>query len=390
MNKYIPYAKHHITEEDIDAVIDILRSDYITQGPLIERFETAIKNYCDADHAVAVCNATAALHISCLALGLKVGDYLWTSPNTFVASANCGLYCGAKVDFVDIDPMTYNISVQALEKKLQQAEKQGTLPKILVVIHFAGHPADLQSIKALSDKYHFHIIEDAAHAIGSSYQQKKTGSCEFSDLTIFSFHPAKIITTGEGGMILTNQTRLAEQLKLFRSHGITRDAEIAANKGAWHYQQLVLGFNYRMTDIQAALGLSQFQSIDQFLQRRQAIAARYDQALANLPIQLPKIVGRIESAWHLYVIRLQTEILKYSRKQVFDELREAQIGVQIHYIPVHTQFYYHQIGFREGDFPEAEHYYQQAISLPIYATLTDDQQNYVIDTLRNIIDWKLQ
>ena len=385
MNKYIPYAKHHITEADIAAVVNILKSDFITQGPLIEHFETAIKDYCGANHAIAVCNATAALHIACLALGLKEGDYLWTSPNTFVASANCGLHCGAKVDFVDIDPITYNISVAALEKKLQQAEKQGTLPKVLVVIHFAGQPADMQKIKALADKYHFRIIEDAAHAIGSSYQQQKTGSCRFSDLTIFSFHPAKIITTGEGGMILTNQQELAERLKLLRTHGITRDAKIAADAGAWHYQQLALGFNYRMTDIHAALGLSQFQSIDQFLQRRNEIVERYNEGLSNLSIILPKIVGEVKSAWHLYVIRLQTEALKSSRKQIFDQLREAQIGVQIHYIPVHTQPYYRHLGFKEGDFPEAEHYYQQAISLPIYAALTADEQDYVIDTLGKVV-----
>lgn len=387
MTDYIPYGRHDISQEDIDAVITVLNSDWITQGPAIERFEQAVANYCGAKYAVAVSSATAALHISCLAAGLGQQDVLWTSPNTFVASANCGLYCGAKVDFVDIDSNTYNLNVDELERKLIEAEKQGYLPQVLVTVHFAGQSCEMDKIAVLSQKYGFKIIEDASHAIGGSYQKQAIGSCLFSDMTVFSFHPVKIITTGEGGMVLTNQEELYQKLIRLRSHGITRNPDLMQGEshGSWYYQQLELGFNYRMTDIQAALGASQMQRLDKFVERRWFLANRYNQLLQDLPLILPWQDPDTKSSWHLYVIRLKLNKIDKTRQQVFEELRQEKIGVNVHYIPIHTQPYYRQLGFSWGDFPEVEKYYQEAISLPLYYSLTHEDQDRVVTTLQRIL-----
>ncbi len=383
----IPYGRQDISAADIAAVVETLQSDWLTQGPAIERFEQAVADYCGARYAVAVCNATAALHLACIAAGLGPGDTLWTSPNTFVASANCGLYCGATVDFVDIDPASYNLSISALEQKLDSAQRNGKLPKIVIPVHFAGQSCDMENIAALSRRYGFSVIEDASHAIGGRYRDTVVGSCAFSDMTVFSFHPVKIITTGEGGMILTNREDLYEKLKRLRSHGITRDARFMRGEpdGPWYYQQIDLGFNYRMTDIQAALGTSQLQRLDEFVQRRHELAARYQDLLADLPLTLPWQHPDTRSAFHLYVIRLQLDRISKSHRQVFEELRQAGVGVNLHYIPVHLQPYYHQLGFRPGDFPEAEKYYGEAISLPLYPGLGEADQDSVAAALRSIL-----
>jgi len=383
----IPYGKQNINEADIQAVMDVLQSDFITQGPAIERFEKVVADYCGSQYAVAVSSATAALHIACLAAGLGPGDRLWTSPITFVASANCGLYCGATVDFVDIDPQTYNLSIPALEAKLKDAKTNGTLPKVVIPVHLAGQSCDMAAIRRLADDYGFTVIEDASHAIGGSYQGHKVGSCRFSDMTVFSFHPVKIITTGEGGMVLTNNPQCYEQLALLRSHGITRNPAQMENEppGPWYYEQIALGFNYRMTDIQAALGASQMQRIDAFVQRRHELAKRYNQKLAHLPVALPWQHPDTHSAFHLYSIRLQTDKIRLSHRQVFEAFRQAGIGVNLHYIPVHTQPYYRQLGFQEGDFPQAEAYYRTAISLPLFYDLTETQQDSVVESLEAIL-----
>ena len=387
MNNYIPYGRQDISQEDIDAVVEVLRSDWITQGLAIERFEEAVAKYCGASYAVAVSSATAALHIACLAAGLGQGDIFWTSPNTFVASANCGLYCGAKVDFVDIDPNTYNLSVSELERKLAWAEKQGCLPKVVIPVHFAGQSCEMEQIAALSQRYGFRIIEDASHAIGGRYQGQPVGCCQFSDITVFSFHPVKIITTGEGGMVLTNQEELYQKLIRLRSHGITRDIKLMQGEshGPWYYQQLELGFNYRMTDIQAALGASQLQRLDEFVERRRVLAERYNQTLQGLPLMIPWQYPDTESSWHLYVIRLKLDKISKTHRQVFEELRQAEIGVNLHYIPVHTQPYYQKLGFKLGDFLQAESYYLEAISIPIYYGLTQEDQDRVVMTLQRFI-----
>ncbi|WP_335038497.1 UDP-4-amino-4,6-dideoxy-N-acetyl-beta-L-altrosamine transaminase [Nostoc sp.] len=384
MSDYIPYGRQDINQEDIDAVIEVLRSDWITQGPAIERFEQAVANYCGAKYAVAVSNATAALHIACLAASLGQGDILWTSPNTFVASANCGLYCGAKVDFVDINPNTYNLSVDELESKLAEAEKQGCLPKILIPVHFAGQSCEMEQIAALSQRYGFKIIEDASHAIGGSYQGQPIGSCQFSDMAVFSFHPVKIITTGEGGMMLTNQEELYQRLIRLRSHGITRNPDLMQGEchGSWYYQQLELGFNYRMTDIQAALGSSQLQRLDKFVERRRLIAQRYNQLLQDLSLMLPWQHPDSESSWHLYVIRLKLDKINKTHRQIFEELRSTGVGVNLHYIPVHTQPYYQKLGFQLGDFPQVEQYYEEAITIPLYYGLNEESQDKVVISLR--------
>ena len=385
--KQIPYARQDINQEDIQAVLKVLQSDWLTQGPAIQRFEEAVAAYCGARYAVAVSNATAALHLACLAAGLGPGDLLWTSPNTFVASANCGLYCGAEVNFVDIDPQTYNMSVDALEEKLVQAAKSGRLPKVVIPVHFAGQSCRMAEIRKLADQYNFTVIEDAAHAIGGSYQGKKVGACQFSDMVVFSFHPVKIITTGEGGMVLTNRAELYEKLLRLRTHGITRDERfmVRTKEGPWYYQQIDLGYNYRMTDIQAALGYSQLQRIDEFVRRRHELSARYDQKLKNLPVTLPWQEPDTYSAYHLYVIRLHLNQLQKSRKQIFEELRAAGINVNVHYIPVHTQPYYERLGFKAGDFPKAEEYYREALTLPLYYGLSEEDQDYVIERLKEII-----
>jgi UDP-4-amino-4,6-dideoxy-N-acetyl-beta-L-altrosamine transaminase len=387
MSDFIPYGRQDISQEDIDAVVEVLRSDWITQGPAIEKFEQAVANYCGTKYAVAVSSATAALHLACLAVDLGQGDILWTSPNTFVASANCGLYCGAEVDFVDIDPHTYNLSVEELERKLAWAEKQGCLPKVLVPVHFAGQSCEMERIAVLSKRYGFKVIEDASHAIGGTYQGTPVGNCKFSDITVFSFHPVKIITTGEGGMLLTNQEELYQKLIRLRSHGITRNRELMQGEshGSWYYQQLELGFNYRITDIQAALGISQMQRLEEFVSRRRFLAQRYNELLQNLPLILSWQHPDTESSWHLYVIRLKLDKITKTHRQVFEELRQAGIGVNLHYIPVHTQPFYQQFDFKYGDFPQVEQYYQEAISLPLYYGLIQEDQNRVLTALQEIL-----
>ncbi|MGD9710317.1 MAG: UDP-4-amino-4,6-dideoxy-N-acetyl-beta-L-altrosamine transaminase [Halothiobacillaceae bacterium] len=379
----IPYGRQEITQADIDTVVEVLRSDFLTQGPMVPRFEKSVADYCGAQHAVAVNSATSALHIACLALGLGPGDRLWTSPITFVASANCGLYCGAEVDFVDIDPRTYNLCPKALERKLVEAEQQGRLPKIVVPVHLCGQPCDMQAIHALSQRFGFRIIEDASHAIGGKYRGEPIGNGRYSDITIFSFHPVKIITTAEGGVALTNDAELAERMALLRSHGITRDpAQMThAPDGPWYYQQIDLGFNYRMTELQAALGVSQMQRLDDYVSRRHALARRYDEQLADLPVTLPWQHPDSYSGLHLYVIRLKLDQIDRTHREVFEALREQSIGVNLHYIPVHTQPYYQRMGFKAGDFPEAERYYADAISLPMYPAMTTAQQDQVITAL---------
>lgn len=383
----IRYGQQDITQADIDAVVAVMRSDNLTQGPAIARFEQSVLAHCGAKHAVAVCNATAALHIACLALGLGPDDWLWTSPNTFVASANCGLYCGAQVDFVDIDPVTYNLCPQALERKLLQAEQEGRLPKIVVPVHFSGQPCDMRAIHALSLRFGFRIIEDASHAIGGRYLDEPIGNCRYSDITVFSFHPVKVITTGEGGMAVTNDDELAHSLGLLRSHGITRDPELMTQPmdGAWYYQQVTLGFNYRMTDLQAALGASQMQRLEHYVARRHQLARRYDELLADLPLTLPWQHPDGYSGLHLYVVRLQLNKIGRSHREVFEQLRSKEIMVNLHYIPVHTQPYYQQMGFKAGDFPEAERYYAEAISIPMFPTLTEAQQDEVVAALREAL-----
>lgn len=380
----IPYGRQSIEQSDIDAVVEVLQSDWLTQGPTVERFERAVALQCSARHAVAVSNATAGLHIACAAAGLGPGDWLWTSPNSFVASANCGRYCGAQVDFVDIDPLTWNLDAVALEAKLRVAAREARLPKVVVAVAFSGQSADMRAIAALARQYGFTLIEDAAHAFGARYAGLPVGCGEFADMTVFSFHPVKIITTAEGGMVTTNQPALAERLRRLRSHGVTRDADDMSevSHGPWYYQQLELGFNYRMTDMQAALGLSQLARLDSFLARRRELVARYRQLLGDLPLVLPTEQDEAESSWHLFVVRLQTELLERSHRDVFEGMRLAGIGVNLHYIPIHLQPYYRELGFAPGDFPEAEHYYAQAISLPLYPGLTDAQQDEVVACLR--------
>jgi len=383
----IPYGRQDINQSDIDAVIAVLKSDFLTQGPVVPCFEEIVANHVGANHAVAVNSATSALHIACLALDLGPGDWLWTTPITFVASANCGLYCSAQVDFVDIDPHTYNLCSKALEDKLIKAKQAGCLPKILVAVHLCGQPCDMAAIKALSDQYGFKIIEDASHAIGGKYRGAFIGSGHYSDITVFSFHPVKIITTGEGGMCMTNDERLADRMCLLRSHGITRNENemTHASEGPWYYQQIDLGYNYRITDIQAALGLSQMQRLDEFLTKRHTIADRYDNLLADLPILTPFRTANDYSSFHLYVIRLNVATIKKTHRQVFESLRSMDIGINLHYIPVYHHPYYKNLGFKKGHCKEAEKYYSEAISLPIYANLTETQQDTVVSALKDIL-----
>lgn len=382
----IPYGRQEITEADVAAVVAVLRSDFLTQGPMVSRFEQEVAGRVGAKHAVAVNSATSALHIACLALGLGPGDWLWTSPITFVASANCALYCGARVDFVDIDPRTANLCPRELEAKLQRAEREGRLPRIVVPVHLAGEPCDMQAIHALARRYGFRVIEDASHAIGGVFRGEPVGNCRYSDVCIFSFHPVKIITTGEGGMALTNDASVAERLALLRSHGMTREPAhmTHAPDGPWYYQQIALGFNYRMTDLQAALGISQLSRLGGYVARRHALADRYDRQLADLPLAVPTRVRQNRSALHLYVIRLRTQDRR-SRREVFDLLRAEGIGVNVHYIPVHLQPYYAAMGFRPGDYPQAERYYEEAISLPMYAALRDQEQDQVVVAVRKAL-----
>ncbi len=376
----IPYGKQNISSADIQAVVDILKSDYLTQGPAVPAFEKAVVEYTGAKYGIAVNSATSALHIACLALGLTKDDWLWTTPNTFVASANCGRYCGANVSFVDIQADTYNIDPVALQKKLEVAKSKNQLPKIVVAVDFAGQPCCWKELRNLANEYGFYLIDDASHAIGAKYQGQPVGNGAFADITIFSFHPVKIITTAEGGMALTNNEKLAHRMQLFRSHGITREpADMTkAADGPWYYQQIELGLNYRMTDMQAALGLSQLNRIDEFVTRRHHLANRYNEALRSLPLVTPYQHPDGVSAYHLYPIVLHDKNL---RLKIFNALRAENIGVNVHYIPVHTQPYYQEQGHREGDYPVSESYYSRAISLPMYASLTDDEQDYVIQKL---------
>ncbi len=385
---YIPYARQSITKEDIEAVEDILRSDWLTTGPAVEAFEQNISCYCNVRFAVAVTSATSALHLAYLAAGLGPGDILWTTPNTFVATANAALYCGASVDFVDIDPHTYNMSVECLANKLSLAKAQQKLPKVVVPVHFAGQPCEMKAIWSLAEEFGFTVIEDAAHAIGASYLDNKIGSCRYSHMTVFSFHPVKIITTGEGGMVVTNDAVLHKRLSRLRSHGITRDpAEMVGDShGDWYYQQLELGYNFRMTDFQAALGSSQLTRIDKFVARRREIAARYSQELFDSAVILPYQQADGGSSWHLYVIGIDATKTMRSRRQVFNELRTAGIGVNVHYIPVHTQPYYRQrFAFTSDSFPNSLAYYNTCLSLPMYYELSDNDQQLVIHCLKEAI-----
>lgn len=385
--KTIPYAHQDINQKDINAVLEVLQSDWLTQGPALERFERAVAEYCGAHYAVAVSSATAALHLACMAAGLKEGEYLWTSPNTFVASANCGRYCGAGIDFVDIDGRTYNLSVTALQDKLERAKRAGKIPRVVIPVHFAGQSCDMKEIKELADWYGFTVLEDASHALGGRYLQTRVGSCAYSDITVLSFHPVKIITTGEGGMILTNRKDLYDRLIRLRSHGITRKPEQMKVKppGAWYYEQIELGYNYRMTEIQAALGLSQMQRLDEFVCRRQMLAERYNESLRDLPVIRPWQDPSVYSAYHLYVLRIDRRKAARNRSFVYERLREAGIFINVHYIPVHTQPYYQDLGFCRGDYPEAERYYEEALSLPMYYGLTEEEQDYVIDKLHEVL-----
>lgn len=379
----IPYGRQSISEQDIQAVVEVLKSDWLTQGPTVERFERAVADYCGVQDAVTFNSATSALHTACLALRVGFGDWVWTSPITFVASANSALYCGAQVDFVDIDPRTFNLSVDRLSEKLSQAEQAGRLPKVVIPVHLCGQSCDMRGIQALSQRYGFKIIEDASHAIGGKYRGEPIGRCRYSDITVFSFHPVKIITTGEGGVAVTNNAGLAKRMRLLRSHGITRDAAEMTRPpdGPWYYQQIDLGFNYRMTDLQAALGLSQMQRLDEFVACRHHLAQRYDKLLSGLPIDTPSRHPDCYSGLHLYVIRLKLNKIRRTYREVFEVLRGAGIGVNLHYIPVHLQPYYRQMGFKPGQYPAAERYYAEAMSLPMYSGLTEEQQDYVVQAL---------
>jgi UDP-4-amino-4,6-dideoxy-N-acetyl-beta-L-altrosamine transaminase len=380
----LPYGRQWIDDADIAAVVEVLRSDWLTQGPLVERFERKVAEHCGVKHAVAVANGTAALHIAAAALGLGPGDELWTPPNTFVASANCARYCGADVNFVDIDARTYNMSVGALEEKLASARRK---PKAIVPVHFAGQSCAMLEIARLKGKFGFAVIEDASHAVGAEYRGKPVGCCEFSDMATFSFHPVKIVTTAEGGMVVTNRADLYEKLLLLRNHGITRDENLmkCASEGPWYYEQVELGWNYRLTDVHCALGISQMAKLDKFVERRRELARRYDELLKALPVNTPWQNPHTNSSWHLYVIRLRLDQIKKTRNEVVVELRERGIGVQIHYIPVHTQPYYRELGFKRGDFPEAEKFYAEAISLPMFPAMTNADQDRVVETLAAVL-----
>lgn len=386
----IPYGRQHLTKKDIDSVVEVLHSDFLTQGESVPTFEQKLSERVGAKHAVAVNSATSALIIACQSLGLGKGDWLWTSPNSFVASANCGLHCGAQVDFIDINCHDYNLSIASLKQKLELAEAENRLPKILVAVHFAGQPCDLQEMADLGRRYGFRIIEDASHAVGARYRDQAIGSCEYSDIVVFSFHPVKIITTGEGGMALTNDPVIAEKLRLLRNHGITRcpDQMVGEMDGPWFYEQQQLGFNFRMTDIQAALGISQLDQLDQFLEKRIYLAARYQAALQHFSLSIPTINPDRQTAWHLYVIRLHLEKIRLSRRQVFERLQAAGIGVNVHYIPIVSHPYFRRLGFNLNEYPEVAGYYEEAITLPLHPGLTESEQDFIIEELKGALQSK--
>ena len=392
----IPYGRQHITDADIEAVVATLRSDFLTQGPAVPRFEKAVASRVSAKHGVAVNSATSALHIACLALDLGPGDLLWTVPNTFVASANCARYCGAQVDFVDIDPQTWNLSVPRLREKLTQARRDRRLPKVVVPVHLTGQPTEQEAIWELSQEFGFRVLEDASHAVGASRNGEPVGSCRFSDITVFSFHPVKIITSGEGGMALTNDDELARRMAMLRSHGITREPSLYRRTGrdpddlssdppAWYYEQQMLGFNYRLIDIQAALGASQLERLGEYIERRNELASGYDVALKDLPLQLPVVQTGNRSAFHIYVVRLRREATSKTHRQVFDHLRARGVGVNLHYMPVHLQPYYRDLGFTDGQYPESEAYGRSAITLPLYPAMSNQEQDHVVGALKEIL-----
>ncbi|WP_111976544.1 UDP-4-amino-4,6-dideoxy-N-acetyl-beta-L-altrosamine transaminase [Algibacillus agarilyticus] len=384
---FIPYGNHQIDDDDINAVVDVLKNHFLTQGQKVPEFEQAIADYCQVSYCTAVNSGTSALHVACLALGVTKGDRVWTTPNTFVASANCALYCGATIDFVDIDPATRNISLPELTKKLTQAKLTNSLPKVLMAVHFAGLPCDMKAIKALSNEFGFKIVEDASHALGSFYNELPVGNCLYSDFTVLSFHPVKPITTAEGGALLTNNECLYKRSGLFAKHGVTRAPDLIEDQyksqddGAWYYQQIELGYNYRLSDLQAALGLTQLTKLDGFINKRRQLWQRYTEKLAHLPLVLPIEPNYAKSGWHIYVV----EVTNHDRQHVFNQLIEQGIGVQVHYIPVHLQPYYQKLGFSVGDFPCAEAYYAGAITLPLFPHLTFEQQDYVIATMESIL-----
>jgi UDP-4-amino-4,6-dideoxy-N-acetyl-beta-L-altrosamine transaminase len=393
----IPYGRQEVTQSDIDAVVAVLRSDFLTQGPVVPSFEQTVASRVNAKHAIAVNSATSALHIACLALDLGSGDWLWTVPNSFIASANCARHCGANVDFVDIDADTWNMSVRRLQEKLVRAKVENRLPKVLVPVHFAGQPTEQEAIWGLAQEFGVKVLEDASHSIGATRNGEPVGSCRWSNVATFSFHPVKIITSGEGGMAVTNDDQLAERMAMLRSHGTTRDpgrflgngtadaSGSGTNPAAWYYEQQMLGFNYRMTDIHAALGLSQLERMSSYIQRRNTLARRYDLMLQGLPLQLPNVQPENLSAFHLYVVRLKRDATSKRHRQVFDELRQRDIGVNLHYIPIHLQPYYRDLGFSPGQYPEAEAHAKSAITLPLYAAMTEQQQDKVIDALKEIL-----
>lgn len=375
---FIPYSCQNITDEDIEAVCDVLRSDFLTQGPAVPAFESAFAQRHQVAHAVAVSNATAGLHIACLALGVGAGSRVWTSPNSFIASANCALYCGADIDFVDIDPRTRNISVAMLSTKLAQAKRAGKLPQVVIPVDFSGLPCDLREIRALADDYGFKVLEDASHATGATYLGKPVGS-QFAHATVFSFHAVKVVTTAEGGIVTTNDEQLAHMLRLLRSHGMTRDQRDmeSESEGGWYYEQQLLGFNYRLTDVQAALGMSQIKRLDEMQSRRRFLADRYDLLLSGLPLLLPVRIEDRFSAWHLYAVEIDETYTSKRRAEVFQHLRHDNIGANVHYIPIHTQPFYTKLGFKRGDFPASENYYARAISIPLFPAMSEEQQSFV-------------